>query len=962
MANPSLGAALRHLRAAAEGHGLDDATDAVLIERFLATGEEAAFAALMRRHGPMVLAVCGRVLRHAQDAEDVFQATFLTLARSARSIRKRDSVGSWLHGVAHRLALTARARGARSQAHERRAAQMRMTESEASASRAGPGDALDEALGHLPEVYREALLLCHLEGRTHAEASRQLGCPLATLRSRLQRGRKLLRAELARRGVVLSTAGVVALLTAAAASAAVRAGLFQPTLRAAVAVAAGRALADTVSAPVAALVEGGSRALGWLTAKGGALLVALTLVATGAGLAAHRAMEPAPQADAASREAPAGGGPRGADKAHTDRHGDPLPPGALARLGTVRFQHGKSVFAADFTADGSTVVSGGFDGTVRFWDAATGRETRCLTGIGAADRLALSPDGKAVATAAWDGPVVLWDAATGKQRWRVADKVPLYSLAFSPDGKLLAWVMRDRTVLLRDARTGREVRRLDGPRADPRTLKALGITSQGGFQHGRFAREGSRLAAHATDGTVAVWEVATGRLLRRFGGPGEEPPAEGIAADQDAAAVRVAAFSADLTTAVVGGGRRPLRVIDLSTGKTVHSFPAPSAALSALALSPDGKTLAVATIPVGLHLLDVATGKQLWATRQLGPAVVMTIAFSPDGRRLAVAGGGNFVHLLDARTGKESPSRPAAHREAVRGVAFSADGKTLATVSRDETVRLWRAATGEPLRHFRNDDARDLSGCAFSPTAAILATWENRPVPAYPGGLSLWDADRGKELRRIALEKGHVREAAFTPDGKTLAAACTDNRARLWEVSTGRLLREFEHDSAVHAGALSPDGKVLATIDSHVRIRLWDVALGKPVRVFKANTETYRICGFTPDGKTLVTDGPARRVWAIWEVATGALRQRLETPGKGFHGVALSPNGKVLASVGFDGVIRLLAVPGGKELHRLQGHGTGVTALAFSPDGRRLASASWDTTALVWDVETVCPRRQLRGR
>src|SRR5262249_17475604 len=116
MVNPPLGAALRHLRAAAETHRLDEATDAALLARFLATREAAAFAAVLRRHGPMVLTVCRRVLGHDQDAEDAFQATFLLLARKAASIRKHESVGSWLHGVAHRLALKARGRGARSQA------------------------------------------------------------------------------------------------------------------------------------------------------------------------------------------------------------------------------------------------------------------------------------------------------------------------------------------------------------------------------------------------------------------------------------------------------------------------------------------------------------------------------------------------------------------------------------------------------------------------------------------------------------------------------------------------------------------------------------------------------------------------------------------------------------------------------------------------------------------------------
>jgi WD40 repeat protein len=315
-----------------------------------------------------------------------------------------------------------------------------------------------------------------------------------------------------------------------------------------------------------------------------------------------------------------------------------------------------------------------------------------------------------------------------------------------------------------------------------------------------------------------------------------------------------------------------------------------------------------------------------------------------------VGGGDNVVRVLDASNGAAAPPRPAGHQAAVRGVAISADGQTVATVGQDSTVRLWRTATGEPLRRFPSDEAKDLAGCAFSPTAAVLATWENRAVPTWPGGLSLWDAERVEERHRIELANGHVREAVFSPDGKTLAAACTNNHARLWNVATGKLVKEIAHDSPVNAAALTPDGKVLATIDAHLRIRLWDVGTGKQGRLFEGNTDTFRICGFTPDGKTLITDSPLKRVFALWEVATGALRQRQEYRSNSVQGAALSPSGKVLATGGFDGVIRLWALPGGKELRRLEGHSAAAVSLAFSRDGRRLVSGSWDTTALIWDV------------
>src|SRR5262249_46510385 len=152
--------------------------------------------------------VCRRVLASAGDADDAFQATFLVLVRKARSIAKRDSVASWLHGVAHRVALDARAAAARRRAHERRGAAMPTEEMPPDGTRAEVRQVLDEELGRLPEKYRAPLVLCYLEGKTNDEAAGQLGCTRGTVAGRLSRARDLLRGRLARRGVTLTAAAV----------------------------------------------------------------------------------------------------------------------------------------------------------------------------------------------------------------------------------------------------------------------------------------------------------------------------------------------------------------------------------------------------------------------------------------------------------------------------------------------------------------------------------------------------------------------------------------------------------------------------------------------------------------------------------------------------------------------------------------------------------------------------------
>jgi RNA polymerase sigma factor (sigma-70 family) len=295
MADAPLGMVLRRLRGLIDTHTAGAASDGQLLERFTARREEAAFAALLHRHGPMVLGLCRRVARHAQAAEDAFQATFLLLARKAGSIRKGESVGGWLYRVAFRLAVKARAQAARRREREHRVADMRKPELGFQAAWQDLQEVLDEELERLPEKYRAPLVLCYLQGKTQEEAMRQLGCPLGTVRSRLARARKLLRARLARRGLTLGAAALGTALAANSATAALPGTLLNSTLKAGLHFAAGGAVGPGVSARTAALVKGGLQAMATEKVRFGIVVfLALGLVAAGAGLVAHRALATGP--------------------------------------------------------------------------------------------------------------------------------------------------------------------------------------------------------------------------------------------------------------------------------------------------------------------------------------------------------------------------------------------------------------------------------------------------------------------------------------------------------------------------------------------------------------------------------------------------------------------------------------------------------------------------------------------
>ncbi|HZY86758.1 MAG TPA: sigma-70 family RNA polymerase sigma factor, partial [Gemmataceae bacterium] len=522
MAQAHLSAVLRHLRRRAGANLGEGATDGQLLERFAARRDEAAFEALVERHGPMVLAACRRVLHDRHEAEDVFQATFLVLARKAAALDRRPSVSSWLYTVAYRLALKARAGAARRQATT-------------GPPRPGPPDALaeltgrelcailDEELHRLPEKYRAPLILCCLEGKTRDEAAGLLGWRPGALKGRLERGRELLRTRLARRGLTLS-AGLLGTLLSQV-DAALPGGLAAATARA--------ALRPTGAGPAAALADAGLRLVSASRLKAGVALVLVLLTAAGAGLA----MRPKPKAAATKTPVVV-----------RQDGGEPLPDGALARLGGLRFRGDWDHLA--FTPDGKAVAVQQVE-TLALLDVASGKVVRRFPRLGCGP-VAFSPDGKLLA-ATVGNMVALLDVATGGKRrdWivgatdlRLDTMESVGTLLFAPDGKTL--------------------------------LATCGLS------HGRWR--------------LRRWDIASG---------------DGRGADDGDPGQQPFAYSADgKFLAVLDRGGPAVRLLDAVWHNERLRVKLPSVP-EAIAVAPGGKLLAVAEEGGAIHLLDTATGAHL---------------------------------------------------------------------------------------------------------------------------------------------------------------------------------------------------------------------------------------------------------------------------------------------------------------------------------------------------------------
>jgi WD40 repeat protein len=501
-----------------------------------------------------------------------------------------------------------------------------------------------------------------------------------------------------------------------------------------------------------------------------------------------------------------------------------------------------------FSADGQTVATGGADGNVRLWDAATQQEIGVPMSSDAKPvaAVAFSPAGTLVAAGSADGNVQLWDAATQQEAGSalLAGPAEVAALAFSPDGKLLATGGQDGTARLWDVATGSQVG------ATMVTGDALSALA--------FGTDGTTLASAESDGATELWNVTT------------QAQTGAALTVQGAAGVSALAFSPVADALATGNGSGSIELWDPA------GFHQPSAPLP---IGSVGEATAAghppAAFSAGGGLLATSNGHgtvRVWnvtARRPTGPPIasyhtVTGLALSPDGKTLAVAGSG--VQLWQTATGQRlGTTLPSAGRSRYRAVAFSPDGSMLATLGADGTARLWNVATQQEIGTPMSVDGRGVTvgAVAFTPNGRTLAT------AGADGQVQLWTVATRQRLGKPMAAGAGVTMLAFSADGATLATAASDGSVRLWNVATQQETGTAMTADAqpVYAAVFGPGGSMLATAGGDGNVRLWDAAtqqqIGTPM---SAGFQPVYAAAFGSQGSTLVTagaDGAAR----IWNVA-----------------------------------------------------------------------------------------------
>ncbi|HUW17993.1 MAG TPA: M56 family metallopeptidase [Sedimentisphaerales bacterium] len=644
---------------------------------------------------------------------------------------------------------------------------------------------------------------------------------------------------------------------------------------------------------------------------------------------------------------------------HVDLYGDPLPAGAVARLGTFRLRHNGHAEAVAFSPDGATIASAGRDRTVIIWETATGKVRHRLVGhTNTINTLAFSGDGRMLASGSlMNGQVILWDPVKGKKLKELPRKYSIHSVAFSPDGKAVVSVSES-GIQLTNVATGAEQ-----------------ISIKGGDMYWAVLTQDGKTIVSASrrdrnDSAVQLWNVATGKKVRSF----------------QWNKIYSLALAPDGRRLALGNREGPIRVLDVVSGQIVADFPSPGDGVrwnAAMAFSPDSELLASvgsSNESRAARILCPKTGKETarYDGQQDG---ALSIAFSADGKMLAMGEWLGKITVLNAATGQELV-KTTSHLSEVRSVAFKGQTNVI-TKSMDGTIRFWEAATG-----VQQSLLRAYWRCAISPDGRIMASATANNL------IRLYDMAAGSVLGMLAGHESSVEHFAFSADSNTLASLDEGGTLYLWDVAAGKQLVKFE--SPVRAGIIvfSADGRTLASAmpavdeswarqslaDNDFPICLWDTATGKEMAKLGAGKDPAGSLAFSPDGRLLASGhgyfnkrprvGPGGRLImpassnaiVLWDAETGKQTASLKGHTEVVSSVAFSPDGALMASGSMDGTVRLWDVSARKEIAKLEGHGVpglkgveygGVYSVAFSPDGKLLASGSRDGTALLWDVNEV---------
>jgi WD40 repeat protein/predicted negative regulator of RcsB-dependent stress response len=582
-----------------------------------------------------------------------------------------------------------------------------------------------------------------------------------------------------------------------------------------------------------------------------------------------------------------------------------------AKERTILRRHQGGVSTVAYSPDGTKIVSGGADGTVRLWNHQGKPIGLPFKGHqGWVNSVAFSPNGKQIVSGGADGTVRLWNHQgkpiglpfKGHQSW-------VTSVAFSPNGKQIVSGNLDGTLRLWDSQ--------GKPIGQPWRGHQNRVTSVA------FSPDGKQIVSSSYDGTLRLWDSQGKPIGLPFKGHQDK--------------VTSVAFSPNGKQIVSGGNDMTVRLWD-SQGKPIgQPWRGHQGWVTSVAFSPDGKQIVSSSNDMTVRLWD-SQGKPIGQPLRGHQGLVLSVAFSPDGKQIVSSSNDGTLKLWDSQ-GKPIGLPFKGHQSRVYSVAFSPDGKQIVSGGNDKTVRLWDSQgkpIGQPLRGHQGL----VLSVAFSPDSKQIVSGSD------DGTIRLWDS-QGKPIGQPLNHQGEVYAVAFSPNGEQIVSGSEDGTIRLWDSQGKPIGQPLNHQGGVRAVAFSPDGKRIVSGGMQGTVRLWNKQ-GQPIsQPFKAHRDRVLSVAFSPDGKQIVSGGAEGTV-RLWNKQGQPISQPLTGHQSGVYPVTFSPDSKQIVSSSTDGTVRLWDRQGNLIDLLLKESPGKITSVALSPDRKRIVRGNADGTIRLW--------------
>jgi WD40 repeat protein len=632
---------------------------------------------------------------------------------------------------------------------------------------------------------------------------------------------------------------------------------------------------------------------------------------------------------ACAQEGPADAVPPKSPETRTDRYGDPLPKGAINRFGTTRFRHRQCVTAIAYSPDGTLIATASRDGTLRVWDAKSGRVLSRFDGISREDRpqcIQFAPGGRMYAVGAHKSSNLLFlvETSTGKVIHQLSgsdQKFGVWALAFSPDGTQLA-AASEETIRFWHVETGKQ--------------QFVVKTSNNFSETLLYTPDGTKLLSGGST-ALQCWDTKTAKEVADFRSvPGE---------------VNCAALSTDNRILAVGT-RTEVLLFDRASGKLLHQLQGHGSTVKSIAFAPKNDLLYSCTSGGCVHTWSLRSFQELHRF-SCNRGYISSYAFSPD--RLTLATGATSlekaVRFWDLERGREREEFLAPHSE-IRLVEFVADGKLAVTSFGEPKLWLWDYQTGVQSAPLVSPEP-ELDRLTIASDRSLIAFANSTRV-------RIRDLTTQRDIHTFTFDATRHQCLDFSPDGKVVALAEEARRqgesgiagiVHLYSIPDGKLIATLpESRGSIRQLRFSPDGRTLAI--AGVETRLWDMRSRRFLRPLKRCPPVVEKVVFSSDGNFIALVPPPPQRVTIWETGTGRIVDQLQ------DGVVavFHPNGRSFVVGDHAGKINWYNLGSEQPPFTLSGHESAVVALAFSSTGSLLASGSWDTTVLLWDAR-VMPSR-----